>query len=85
MSIIELILHFKQKKITKTKKNDEKEKPKLKNSVLKKTIILNVDGWTLNRRMKSMVSVCSIFGATSKAMKHHIMRCLEDQSPNAIL
>ena len=40
MSIIELIPHFTQKKITKIKKNDEKEKPKLKNSVLKKTIIL---------------------------------------------
>ena len=32
-----------------------------------------------------MVSVCPIFGAKTKAMKHHVMGCLEDQSPNTIL
>ena len=35
--------------------------------------------------MKSIVSVRSISGATTKAMKHHVMRCLEDESPDAIL
>ena len=57
------------------RKNDEKEKPKLKKSSVKKTLILgdseikNVDGWRLNRRMKSIVSVRSISGATTKTMK----------------
>ena len=51
--------------MTKIKKenNDEKEKRKLKNSVVKETLILedsiikNIDGSILNRRMKSIVSV----------------------------
>ena len=75
----------------KEKKNDEKEKPELKNSVVKNTLILgasiikNVDGWRLNRRMKSIVSVCSISGGTTKAMKHHVMGCLEDESSDTTL
>ena len=54
-------------------------KIQLKNSVVKKTLILrdsiikNVDGWILNRRMKWIVSVRSISGATTNAMKHHVM------------
>ena len=65
-------------------KNDEKEKPKLKNSAVKKTFILgdstikNMDGWRLNRSMKSIVSVRSISGAKTKTMKNHVMGCLED-------
>ena len=57
------------------RKNDEKEKPKLKNSAVKKTLILgdsgikNVGGCRFNRRMKSIVSVRSISGATTKAMQ----------------
>ena len=36
--------------------------------------------------MKSFVSsASSISGATTKAMKHHVMGCLEDGSPDAIL
>ena len=73
------------------RKNDDKENPKLKNSAVKKTIILgdsmikNVDGWRLSRRMKSIVSVRSISGVTTKAMKHHVMGCLEDVSSDMIL
>ena len=71
--------------------NNEKEKPKLKNSVIKKTLILrdsiikNVVVWRLNRRMKTIVSVRSISGAITKAMKHHAMGCLEDESPVTML
>ena len=71
--------------------NKKKVIPKLKNSAVKKTLILkdsitkNVDGWKLNRRMKSMVSVRSISGATTKAMKHYVMGCLEDGSPDLLL
>ena len=70
------------------KKKNEKEKPKLKNGVMKKTLILkdsitkNVDGWRWNQRMKSVVSFRSISGATTKAMKHHVMGYLEDESPD---
>ena len=35
--------------------------------------------------MKSIVSVHSISGDTTEEMKHHIMGCLEDESPDAIL
>ena len=35
--------------------------------------------------MKSIASVYSISGATTKAMKHHVMGCLEDGSPDTIL
>ena len=63
----------------------------MKKSVIKKTlipgdsIIKNFDGWRLNRRMNSVVSVRSISGATTKAMKHDVMGCLEDESPDMIL
>ena len=63
----------------------------MKKSSVKKTLILgdseikNVDGWRLNRRMKSIVSVHSISGATTKAMKHNVMGCLEDESSDTIL
>ena len=73
------------------RRNDEKEKPKLKNKSVKKTLIMrdstnkNVDGWRLNQRMKSIVSVRSISGATTKAMKDHVMGYLEDGSPDTIL
>ena len=48
-------------------------------------MIKNVDGWRLNRRMKSIVSVRSISSATTNAIKHHVMGCLEDGTPNMIL
>ena len=65
MSIIEDHLPpSQQKEITKIQKekNNEKEKPKLKNSTVKKTSILgdsiikNIDGSRLNRRINSIVS-----------------------------
>ena len=63
----------------------------MKNSVLKKTLILgdttikNVDVWKLNRSMKSIISIRSISGATTKAMKHDVVGCLEDESSDTIL
>ena len=56
-----------------------------KTLILKDSITKNVDGWRLNQRMKSVVSVRSISGATTKAMKHHVMGCLEDESPATLL
>ena len=34
--------------------------------------------------MKSIVAVRSISGATTNAMKHHVMGCLEDESPDTV-
>ena len=85
-----LILAKENNKDTETK-NDEKEKPKLDNSAVKKTLILgdsiikNVDDCRLNRRIKSIVSVRSISGATTKIMNSHVIGCLEDESPDTIL
>ena len=57
----------------------------------KKTIIVgdsiakDIEGWRLNKRMKSPVAVKSIPGATTKSMKHHIKGCLEDNSPDSVI
>ena len=57
----------------------------------KKTLIVgdsiakNIEGWRLNKRMKSSVAVKSIPGATTKGMKHHIKGCLQDNSPDSII
>ena len=85
-----LSLLAKENNKDKDQKN-EKKKPKLKISVIKKalflgdSIIKNVYGWILNQRMKPIVSFCSISGATAEAMKHHLMRGLDDESPKTIL
>ena len=58
---------------------------------LKKTLIVgdsivkNVEGWRLNKRIKFSVAVKSIPGATTKGMKHHIKGCLEGNSPDSII
>ena len=63
----------------------------MKNSTVKKTLILgdsiikNMDGWRLNRRIKSIVSVRSFSSATTKAIKHHVMGCLKEGSSDTIL
>ena len=49
------------------------------------SIIKNIEGWRLNKRMKSSVAVKSIPGATTKGTKHHIKGCLEDNSPDSII
>ena len=70
--------------------NNKEKKKKNEEQCYKKTLILedyiikHVDSWRLNQRMKYIVSVCQIFGATTKAMKHHVMGCLEDESPDTI-
>ena len=57
----------------------------------KKTLIVgdsnvkNIEGWRLNKSMKSSVAVKSIPGATTKGTKHHIKGCLEDNSPDSII
>ena len=45
----------------------------------------NIEGWRLNKRLKSTVAVKSIPGATTKDMKHHVRGCLEDNSPDTVI
>ena len=49
------------------------------------SIVKNIEGWRLNKRMKSSDAVKSIPGATTKGMKHHIKSFLEDNSPDSIM
>ena len=44
-----------------------------------------MEGWRLNKRMRSSAAVKSIPGATTKGMKHHIKGCLEDNSLDSII
>ena len=48
-------------------------------------IVKNIEGWRLNKRIKSIVHVKSIPGATTKGMKHHVRGCLEDNSPDTAI
>ena len=49
------------------------------------SIVRHIDGWCLNIRMRSTVSVRSIPGAKTKDMIHHVKGCLEDTSPDFII
>ena len=49
------------------------------------SIVKSIEGWRLNKRMKSSVVVKSVPGATIKGMKHHNKGCLEDNSPDSII
>ena len=49
------------------------------------SIVKNIEGWRLNKIMKSSVAVKSIPDATTKGMKHHIKGCLEDNSLDSII
>ena len=49
------------------------------------SIVKNIEGWRLNKRMKFSVAVKSISGATTKGVRHHIKGCLEDNSPDSIM
>ena len=46
------------------------------------SIVKHIDGWRLNKRMRSTFSVRSIPGATTKGMIYHVKGCLEDTSPD---
>ena len=59
--------------------------PRKKTLILGNSIVKHVEGWRLNKRMRSTVSVKSIPGATSKAMKYYFKGRLEDSSPDTII
>ena len=56
-----------------------------KTLIVEDSIVKHVEGWRLNKRMKSSVAVKSITGATTKGMKHHIKGCSKDNSPDSII
>ena len=62
-----------------------KEKVKKKTLIVGDSIVKHIDGWRLNKRMRSTVSVRSIPGTTTKGMIHHVKGCLEDTSPDCII
>ena len=69
----EIIHHW--NKIKKTKK---------KTFIVGDSIVNHIDGWRLNKRIRSTVSVRSIPGATTKGMIHQVKGCLDDTSPDFI-
>ena len=53
--------------------------------VLGDSIVKDIDGWKLNKRLKSIEIVRSISGATTKRMSHHAKTCLIDSKPDKIV
>ena len=49
------------------------------------SIVKNIEGWRLNKRVKSTVAVKSIPGAITKGTKHQVRGCLEDNFPNTAI
>ena len=59
--------------------------PRKNTLVVGDSILKHVEGWRLNKRMKSNFSVRSIPGASTNGMVHHVKGCLEDISPNTVI
>ena len=72
----------KQEKITLQNKEGTNRKKSL---IVGDSIVKNMEGWRLTKRMRSSAAVKSIPGATTKGMKHHIKGCLEDNSLDSII
>jgi len=53
--------------------------------ILGDSIVKYVDGWRLNKRMKSSVSVRSVSGASSRGMEYHVKGCIVDDTPDSII
>ena len=62
-----------------------KEKVKKKTLIVGDLIVKHIDGWCLNKRKRSTVSIRSIPDATTKGMIHHVKGCLEDTFPDFII
>ena len=59
--------------------------PRKNTLIVDDSILKYVEGWHLNKRMKSNVSVRSIPGTSINGMVHHVKGCLEDISPDTII
>ena len=49
------------------------------------SIVKHIDGWRLNKSMRSTISGRSIPGATTKGMIPHVKGCLQDTSPDFVI
>ena len=75
-----------ESELDQTRSNRKQSKiPKKKMLILGDSIIKKVDGWRLCKRMKSLVAVRSISGASSKGMAHHVKGCIEDDNPDSLI
>ena len=52
--------------------------PRKNTLIVGDSILKHVEGWCLNKRMKSNVSVRCIPGASTNGMVHHVKGCLLD-------
>ena len=43
------------------------------------------EGWRLNKKIKSTVSVRSFTGTSADGMAHHVKECLDDISPDIVI
>ena len=59
--------------------------PRKNTLIVSGSILKHIEGWRLNQRMKSNVSIRSIPGASTNGMVHHVKGCLEDISPNTVI
>ena len=59
--------------------------PRKNTLIVGDSILKHVEGWRLNQRMKSNVSIRSIPGASTNGMVHHIKGCLEDIWPDTVI
>ena len=65
-----------------TSQNESDTNNRKKTFIIGDSIVKNIEGWRLNKRMKSTAHVKSITGVTTKGMmKYHVRRCLEDSFP----
>ena len=63
-----------------TSQNEGDSNNRKRTLIIGDSIVKNIEGWRLNKRIKSTVLVKSISGATTKGMKH-----LEDNSPDTAI
>ena len=59
--------------------------PEKKNLIVIDSILKQVEGWRLNKRMKSNVAVISVPDASTNGMIHYVKGCLEDISSDTVI
>ena len=59
--------------------------PRKNTLIVGDSILKHVEGWCLNKRMKSTVSVRSIPGVSTNTMTHHVKEFLGNISPDTVI
>ena len=68
-----------------TSQNEGDTNDRKRTLIIGDSIVKNIGGWRLNKRIKSTVLVKSIPGTRTKTLKHHVRGCLEDNSPDTAI